>query len=81
MFPSRASFDGVPVEHWDTFDSESFRAQINMALDWIWFAREPWEIEDADKMLTLFIVQGDERRTAVNTSSTGSCSAACETTR
>jgi oligosaccharide reducing-end xylanase len=58
LFPSRAKFDGTPIENWDTFDSESFRAQINMALDWIWFAREPWEIENADRMLTLFTSKG-----------------------
>ena len=43
LFPSRATFDGTPVENWDTFDSESFRAQINIVLDRIWFAKDPWE--------------------------------------
>jgi oligosaccharide reducing-end xylanase len=58
LFPSRAYFDGTPVEDWDTFDSESFRAQISIVLDWTWFARDPWQIEDTDHMLALFSSKG-----------------------
>ena len=58
LFPRRAYFDGTPVENWDMFESESFRAQINMALEWEWFAREPWEIEESYRLLQLFSSKG-----------------------
>jgi len=58
LFPSRASFDGTPVENWDTFDSESFRAQINIVLDRIWFAKDPWQIEELDRLLAFFSSKG-----------------------
>jgi oligosaccharide reducing-end xylanase len=58
LFPRRAYFDGTPVENWDIFESESFRAQINMALDYEWFAREPWEIEESDRLLKFFSSKG-----------------------
>jgi oligosaccharide reducing-end xylanase len=58
LFPNSAYFDGTPVKNWDTFESESFRAQISMVLDRIWFANDPWQIEEADRMLQLFASKG-----------------------
>jgi len=61
LTPVRAMFDGRPVEGWDTFRSESFRAQINMALDRIWDtagkADDDWLDEEADKLLMFFSSQ------------------------
>jgi oligosaccharide reducing-end xylanase len=58
LFPTRAYFDGMPVENWDTFDAESFRAQINIVLDRIWFAKDPWQIEELDRLLAFFASKG-----------------------
>ena len=58
LFPIRAYFDGKPVENSDTFDSESFRTQINIVLDRIWFAKDPWEIEEVDRLLAFFSSKG-----------------------
>ena len=43
---ARDVVDGKPVPYWDTFDSESYRAQINMALDWAWAKgeKDAWEV-------------------------------------
>ena len=58
LFPTRATFDGMPVKNSDTFDPESFRAQINIVLDWIWFAKDPWEVEELDRLLAFFSSKG-----------------------
>ena len=58
LVPMRAYFDGTPVENWEAFDSEAYRTQINMALDRLWFPRDPWESEEADKLLDFFWSKG-----------------------
>ena len=60
LTPVRAQFNGEPVAPWEDFRSEAFRAQINMALDWAWAkgAKDPWEVEEADKMLSFFNSKG-----------------------
>jgi oligosaccharide reducing-end xylanase len=58
LLPTRATFDGTPVKNSDTFDSETFRAQINIVLDRIWFAKDPWEIEELDRLLAFFSSKG-----------------------
>jgi oligosaccharide reducing-end xylanase len=58
LMPVRAEFDGTPVANWATFDAESYRTMFNMALDWHWFAHDPWQIEEADMMLDFFTFKG-----------------------
>ena len=58
LLPSRATFDGTPVKNWDTFDSESYRAQINIVLDRIWFGKDPWQSEELDDLLAFFSSKG-----------------------
>jgi oligosaccharide reducing-end xylanase len=56
--PARAFFDGTPLSGWDVFVPESYRAQINMALDRIWFGVDPWQVSEADSLLQFFSAQG-----------------------
>lgn len=58
LMPVRAKFDGEPVPGSQNFQSESYRAQINIVLDDIWFGREPWEAEEATKLLLFFSSKG-----------------------
>lgn len=58
LMPVRAKFDGEPVPGSQNFQSESYRAQINLVLDDIWFAREPWERAEATKLLQFFSLKG-----------------------
>jgi oligosaccharide reducing-end xylanase len=58
LTPVRATFDGDPVAGFDTFQPESYRAQIHMVLDQIWFGREPWEVAEANTLLGFFSGQG-----------------------
>jgi oligosaccharide reducing-end xylanase len=61
LLPVRAHFDGTPVAGWDTFESESYRAQINIVLDAIWSGSLPWEVGESDRLLTFFAGAGIDR--------------------
>jgi oligosaccharide reducing-end xylanase len=56
LIPVRTTFDGAPVMYWDKYLAESYRAQINMALDQIWTTGEPdeWEVDEANNLLQFF---------------------------
>jgi oligosaccharide reducing-end xylanase len=60
LLPVRATFAGQPVPPWDNFLAESYRAQINMALDQIWTLAEPdaWEVSEANTLLAFFSSKG-----------------------
>jgi len=60
LMPVRATFAGQPVPNWDNFLAESYRAQINMALDQIWTLAEPdaWEVSEANTLLAFFTMKG-----------------------
>jgi oligosaccharide reducing-end xylanase len=58
LTPVRATFDGVPVAGFDTFQPESYRAQIQVVIDQIWFGRDPWEVSEANTLLGFFSGQG-----------------------
>jgi oligosaccharide reducing-end xylanase len=54
LWPVRASFDGTPVPGGDNFAAESYRAQLNMAVDRIWFGPRDWEVLQANRLLAFF---------------------------
>ena len=59
--PVRATLsDGTPDAYWDMFDSEAYRAHVNMALDWAWAkgAKDDWEVEEAKLLLAFFTEKG-----------------------
>lgn len=58
LLPLRAGFDGVPEPGSDRFVPEGYRAQLNMALDQLFGAEEPWYEAESDKLLTFFAGQG-----------------------
>jgi oligosaccharide reducing-end xylanase len=60
LMPVRAKWSGMPFPYWENFDSESYRAQVNMTLDHIW-RRSPgdnWEVGEADLLLRFFKGKG-----------------------
>jgi oligosaccharide reducing-end xylanase len=57
LLPLRADFDGVPVPGSDNFMPEGYRAQLNMALDFIW-RDEGWYVTESDRLLGFFVAQG-----------------------
>jgi oligosaccharide reducing-end xylanase len=58
LLPVRATFDGAPVAGSDTYQPESYRAQINMVLDAIWVGKASWEVDEANSLLTFFSGDG-----------------------
>lgn len=58
LLPSRAGFDGVPEPGSDTFTPEVYRAQLNMALDHVFGAEEPWYGTESNRLLGFFAGQG-----------------------
>lgn len=60
LMPDYAEFDGTPngsSEHKD-FRFDAFRNASNVALDWAWFAADPWAIEQSNRLLGFFRSQG-----------------------
>jgi oligosaccharide reducing-end xylanase len=60
LVPVRAYLDGSPVtgSGWDTFRHEAYRSEINLALDGIWFAGDPWVVETSNRVVGFFSGQG-----------------------
>ncbi len=58
LLPSRAGFDGVAEPGSDTFTPGVYRAQLNMALDHVFGAEEPWYATESDRLLGFFAGQG-----------------------
>lgn len=59
LMPDYAQFDGAPTggEHED-FRFDAFRAGANVAVDYAWFAADPWQIEQSNRLLEFFYGQG-----------------------
>ena len=57
--PDYAGFDGTPTggEHED-FRFDAFRTASNVAVDYAWFAADPWQIEQSNRQLEFFYSQG-----------------------
>jgi oligosaccharide reducing-end xylanase len=64
LFPDYATFDGKPHDagpenpgHAD-FRYDAFRVASNVAVDHLWFRKDPWQVEQSDRMLAFFDAQG-----------------------
>lgn len=61
LAPEYATYDGVPESFnsgHDYFASDSFRVAGNIGLDYMWFAADPWEIKQSEKLQNFFKEQG-----------------------
>ncbi len=74
LTPVRAELSGTPVAGWDQFGPEAYRTQLNLTLDWIWFGKEPSEVENANRQLTFF---AGLEKTGRQYSLDGNCLAGC----
>jgi oligosaccharide reducing-end xylanase len=52
--------DGSPVTGagWDAFRHEAYRNELNFALDEIWIGSDPWNVEEADRLVAFFFAEG-----------------------
>ncbi len=60
LMPDYANFDGTPrdnAEH-NYFRFDAWRTASNIAVDHAWFAADPWQIEQSNRLLDFFAAQG-----------------------
>ncbi|HTX91228.1 MAG TPA: glycosyl hydrolase family 8 [Anaerolineales bacterium] len=60
LMPDYANFDGTPYgtdEHKD-FRFDAWRTLSNVAVDYSWFGKDPWEAEQSDRVLGFLASQG-----------------------
>jgi oligosaccharide reducing-end xylanase len=57
-----AGFDGTPTggDHKD-FRFDAFRVASNVAVDYAWFAADPWQVEQSNRLLEFFDSQGIDK--------------------
>lgn len=52
-----SQYDGTPLlwnGHGNTFFSDAYRTALNIALDWVWFAKDPWQRKQAAAIQRFF---------------------------
>jgi oligosaccharide reducing-end xylanase len=62
LMPDYSNFDGTPVAfggHGD-FLFDAFRTIGNVALDWSWFGKDPWQVEQSNRVLAFLAAQGPD---------------------
>ena len=60
LMPDYANFDGTPYgtnDHRD-FRFDAWRTLSNVAVDYAWFAADPWQVEQSDQVLGFLASQG-----------------------
>jgi oligosaccharide reducing-end xylanase len=62
LFPDYANFDGSPVDPWNggsnDFRFDAWRVSMNIAIDYMWFGKDDWAVEQSNRMLSFFHQQG-----------------------
>jgi oligosaccharide reducing-end xylanase len=58
LMPDYSNFDGTPTggEHED-FRFDAWRTLSNVAVDFAWFGKDPWQVEQSDRVLTFLASQ------------------------
>ncbi len=61
LAPDYATYEGVPVAsggNHDLFASDAYRVAGNIGLDYSWFAADPWQLEQSNRLQQFFVDQG-----------------------
>jgi endo-1,4-beta-D-glucanase Y len=61
LMPDYAKFTGEPYpagNYGEFFYSDSWRNAIHVAVDYAWFAADPWQIEQSNRLQAFFVKQG-----------------------
>jgi oligosaccharide reducing-end xylanase len=59
--PEHAHFDGSPINRGggnNDFRFDAWRVGMNVALDYVWFAKDPSEVIQSNKLFNFFYSQG-----------------------
>ncbi|THF82649.1 glycosyl hydrolase family 8 [Cohnella fermenti] len=68
LSPEYANFDGTPAEpqrHGDFrhFYSDAYRVALNLALDWEWYRKDPWQVGQSNRLQRFFSgIEADDYR-------------------
>jgi oligosaccharide reducing-end xylanase len=62
LSPDYAGFDGKPVSPWkgghEDFRFDAWRVAMNVAIDWLWFRKDDWQVTQSNRLLDFFHSQG-----------------------
>jgi len=62
LAPDYANFDGTPFDPWygghKNFQYDAWRVAMNIAVDYIWFGKDKWAIEQSNRLLKFFYSLG-----------------------
>ncbi len=62
LSPDYAEFDGKPISLWRgghaDFRFDAWRVAMNVAVDWVWFEKDDWEVTQSNRLLSFFRSQG-----------------------
>lgn len=62
LAPDYANFDGTPADPYkigkNHFQFDAWRVAMNVAVDYQWFAKEEWAVEQSNRLLNFFHSQG-----------------------
>lgn len=61
LMPNYAEFDGTPKpsgDYGEFFGADAWRVAANVAVDYAWFAADPWQIEQSNRIQAFFHAAG-----------------------
>jgi oligosaccharide reducing-end xylanase len=62
LAPDYSNFDGTPIDKWgrghNNFQYDAWRVAMNVAVDYQWFAKDQWAVEQSNRLLNFFYSQG-----------------------
>jgi len=58
LVPGSADFSGVPVPPFDQFGLLAYPFAMDLTMDHVWYGIDPWQVEEANKVIAFFISQG-----------------------
>lgn len=62
LAPDYAKFDGTPYDPWGVgnhnFQYDAWRVAMNVAVDYLWFGKDEWAIEQSNRLLNFFYSKG-----------------------
>jgi oligosaccharide reducing-end xylanase len=65
LFPDYSTFDGEPANPWrgghEDFRFDAWRVSMNVAVDWLWFEKDTWQVTQSNRLLDFFHSQGVDR--------------------
>jgi oligosaccharide reducing-end xylanase len=62
LSPDYSRFDGTSVASWpgghEDFRFDAWRVAMNVTMDYVWFAKDHWQVVEANRLLNFFASQG-----------------------